>query len=152
MVELNDSFAWMVVAGMTLPVTAGVIYLTRGIPWWWLRSLLRALTPLWCLAPAVVPGQPGHYAPAFTIAFFEAVLQAEGRPEAALRVLVIVTLGAVALVSLAAVLRALRRRGTRRGGARGGKRGGAQKKTASGGAQKQEKTAPSAAPASPSPP
>ncbi len=90
---------------MALCIALGVMFLTRNIPWWWPRNLLRWLVLVWCLVPAGVPDQPGYYAPAFIIFFFEFFLQVDGQPEAALRTLVMVSVAIVALVTLAAIAR-----------------------------------------------
>jgi hypothetical protein len=90
---------------MALCIALGVMFLTRNIPWWWPRNLLRWLALVWCLVPAAVPDQAGSFAPAFIIFFFEFFLQADGQPEAALRTLVMVSVAVVALVTLAAIVR-----------------------------------------------
>lgn len=105
MPEISDQQVWYIVGSACLVMLLMVVYLTRRIPWWWLKSLLRALVAVWFLVPAMVPGQAGSYAPAFVIALFETFLQAQGTPEAAIRTLVSVSVAVLAMVLLAAIVR-----------------------------------------------
>lgn len=110
MAEISDQQVWYIIGGACLFLVAMVVYLTRRIPWWWLKSLIRALAGALCLVPAAVPGQSGAYAPAFVIAFFETVFQPNGNPDPAIRQLVSISVAVLALVLLAAIVRWFLRR------------------------------------------
>ena len=98
MPEVTDQEVWYIVAGACGLLLLMVIYLTRRIPWWWLKSLLRALVAVLLLVPAMVPGQEGFHAPAFVIALFEIFFQEQANPEPAIRALVSVSIAATVLV------------------------------------------------------
>ncbi|MEM7219184.1 MAG: hypothetical protein AAF515_12535 [Pseudomonadota bacterium] len=112
MLELSDRDVWLIIGAMTLGVTLGIAWLTRSWRWWWPKTLLRTLTPVICLTPAMVPAAPGHFAPAYLIVFFEAVLQRDGQPESAIGRLAAVSLAVVVVVTLAAIYRAAQARRT----------------------------------------
>ena len=105
MAEITDQQVWYIIGGACLGVVLMVVYLTRRIPWWWLKTLIRALVGALCLVPAAVPGQTGAYAPAFVVALFELLFQPEGTPEPAIRQLVSISVAVLALVMLASMVR-----------------------------------------------
>jgi len=110
MPELNDSLAWLVAAGAGALLFLCMLFLTRNLNWWWLKWVLRLVPPVALLLPVAVPGQPGFYAPAFLVAPFEAFLQADGTPDAAVGRLIVVLGGLLAVITLLAIARWTRRR------------------------------------------
>ena len=79
--------AWVVVLAAGLGGLIGVYGLTRSIPSLFPRTLLRSLVTVWMLIPAPVPHYDGQYAPAFVVVMFEWLLQTNGDPTVAVRVL-----------------------------------------------------------------
>lgn len=110
MPELNDSLAWIIAAASAVVMLLCMVFLTRNLRWWWLKWVLRMVPPLALILPAGVPREPGFYAPAFIVAPFEAFLQEDGEPQAAIARLIVVLGAVVGLITLAAVARWLRRR------------------------------------------
>ncbi len=110
MPELNDSLAWIIAAASAVVMLLCLLFLSRNWRWWWLKWVFRLLPPLAMILPVGVPGQPGFYAPAAIVAPFEAFLQEQGEPQAALQRLVVVSGALVGLITLAAVARWARRR------------------------------------------
>lgn len=96
--------AWLVVFGAGLLTLAFWFLLTRQIPYFWLRTLLRCVVAGWLLLPAPVPGYPGQYAPAYVVGLFELVFQKDGDPEAALTILGFGTLAILLLLAIPALL------------------------------------------------
>jgi|GEM_PF-1300889 len=111
MPELNDSLGWMVATGAAVVVFLCMVFLTRNLSWWWLKWVLRLIPAVALILPVGVPEQPGYYAPAMVVAPFEAFLQENGQPGPAVARLVLVLGALLALITLAAVARAVRRRG-----------------------------------------
>ena len=91
--------AWLVVLGAGLGVIGGVFVLTRRIRWFWVRTGIRCLVPVWLLLPAQIQVVDAHYAPAFIVVVFESLFRADGNPGPAAA-----TLGAGTAVVLATLL------------------------------------------------
>ncbi len=104
--------AWIVVLLAGLGGLVGVYVLTRSIPALFPRTLVRCLIVVWMLIPAPVPNFAGQYAPAFVVLLFEWLLQTDGDPSVAIRILVAATLAVIGLVSLAHGLKRYRSRRT----------------------------------------
>ena len=102
--------AWIVVLFAGLGGLIGVYVLTRSIPSLFPRTLVRSLITAWMLIPAPVPHYDGQYAPAFVVMMFEWLLQTDGDPSVALRILIAATVVVVGLVSLAHGLKRYRAR------------------------------------------
>ncbi len=102
--------AWIVVLLAGLGGLIGVYVLTRSIPSLFPRTLVRSLITVWMLIPAPVPHYDGQYAPAFIVVMFEWLLQSNGDPSVAVRILIAATLVVVGLVSLAHGLKNYRSR------------------------------------------
>lgn len=94
---------WMIVIAAGVLATGGVYMLIRPLSSGYLRALICGLTLALLVTPAPVPEYPPHYAPAFIVAIFEGILQAEGSAGVALRLLLLGITTAVAIVTLAAV-------------------------------------------------
>ncbi|MCZ6618777.1 MAG: hypothetical protein O7E57_11655 [Gammaproteobacteria bacterium] len=102
--------AWIVVLAAGLGGLIGVYVLTRSIPTLLPRTLVRSLITTWMLIPAPVPHYDSQYAPAFVVMLFEWLLQTDGDPGVAIRILLAATVAVVALVSLAHGLKSYRSR------------------------------------------
>ena len=102
--------AWIVVLAAGLGSLIGVYVLTRSIPSLFPRTLLRSLVTVWMLIPAPVPHYDGQYAPAFVVVMFEWLLQTNGDPTVAVRILIASTVAVIGLVSLAHGLKRYRSR------------------------------------------
>ncbi len=102
--------AWIVVLAAGLGSLIGVYVLTRSIPSLFPRTLLRSLVIVWMLIPAPVPHYDGQYAPAFVVVMFEWLLQTNGDPTVAVRILIAATVAVIGLVSLAHGLKKYRSR------------------------------------------
>jgi len=81
--------AWLVVLGAALVGTLVLFFVTRRLEPGTLRNLLRWLPGALLIVPAGLPGHDGNYAPAFVVAIFEWLFQSDGRPGAALRILLL---------------------------------------------------------------
>jgi hypothetical protein len=81
----------------------------------WHAPLFKALAGWWLLlvliTPAQVPRHAEDFAPAFLVYLFEALLQREGNPAAAGRILAAASAGAIVLGLLTWLAGRLRRRG-----------------------------------------
>ena len=93
--------AWIVVLLAGLGGLVGVYVLTRSIPALLPRTLVRSLITTWMLIPAPVPHYDGQYAPAFVVMMFEWLLQTDGDPGVAIRILIAATIAVIGFVSLA---------------------------------------------------
>ncbi len=102
--------AWIVVLAAGLGGLIGVYVLTRSIPSLFPRTLLRSLVTVWMFIPAPVPHYDGQYAPAFVVVMFEWLLQTNGDPTVAVRILIAATIAVIGLVSLAHGLKKYRSR------------------------------------------
>lgn len=94
--------------GMQAWIAYGVASLVAFVAWWFLcarlssmtlRDVLRVIAFAGLATPAPVPGYDGHFAPAWLIALFEAALQREGDPLPAATLLLVATVGLLALVA-----------------------------------------------------
>lgn len=104
--------AWIVVLLAGLGGLVGVYVLTRSISSLFVRTLVRCLILVWMLIPAPVPNFDGQYAPAFVVLMFEWLLQTDGDPAVAIRILIAATVAVIGLVSLAHGLKKYRSRST----------------------------------------
>lgn len=93
--------AWLVVLGAALVGTFALFFLTRPLAPGLARNLLRWLPAPLLVVPAPLPGHDGYFAPAFVVAIFEWLFQANGHPGPAVRILLL-TLAFTLLVILAA--------------------------------------------------
>ena len=73
-------FAWTVAVGAGLLMLVGIVVLTRPMRNGFLKSWLRWVAAVVLLWPAPVPRFDTHYAPAFVVVLFEALLQRNGEP------------------------------------------------------------------------
>lgn len=98
---MSYASAWIVIA-VTVPVCLFGLYmiLRQLTDSEYLRVLCCGLILAIVATPAPIPGFPQHYAPAFIVAIFEGILQDDGAPGVALRLLLA---GSVALVGLITV-------------------------------------------------
>lgn len=83
----DESIAWMIVVGSGLLALGFWFLITRSVGNGFLRSWLRCLAAVCMLLPAPLPGYPGHFAPAYVVALFEAVFQENGEPQQAFIIL-----------------------------------------------------------------
>ena len=104
------STAWLIIVAAGCVAVVAAYMLIRRITSGYLRALVCALILAVMLTPAPVPEHPLNYAPAFIVAVFEGIFQADGNPGVAMRLLVVGAVLAIALVTLGAlVLRRFRR-------------------------------------------
>ncbi len=102
--------AWIVVFVAGLCGLFGIYVLSRPIRALFPRVILLGLAAIWMFTPAPVPNFEGQYAPAFVVMMFEWLLQTDGEPGVALRILIAASVAAVGLLSLAFGLKNLQRR------------------------------------------
>ena len=104
---MSYASVWLIVIGTAGVATIGVYLLVRQLTSGFLRALVCALILALLLTPAPVPEHPVNFAPAFIVAIFEGLLQSDGSPWVALRLLLVGLTVALAAVTLGAL--ALRR-------------------------------------------
>lgn len=80
---------WLVWGVASVVVIGCGLWLTRRWKPLWLRDLVRALAIVTLLVPVTTGSEDGHFAPAYLVMFFEAVLQETGDPVPALVALVL---------------------------------------------------------------
>ena len=95
---MMEPFAWAVAAGAGLLTVAGICMLTRPMRSGFLKSWLRWVAAIVLLWPAPVPRFDAHYAPAFVVVLFEALLQRDGEPLPAAALLASGIVGATLVV------------------------------------------------------
>ena len=103
--------AWIVVFGAGVCGLFGLYVLSRPIRALFPRAIILGLVAVWMFTPAPVPNFEGQYAPAFVVMMFEWLLQTDGEPGVALRILIAASVAVVGLLSLAFGLKNLQRRG-----------------------------------------
>lgn len=94
---MDYPLVWIVIVVAGLAGTAGLVLLTRGMKAGLLRSMLRWLPPIVLMVPSPVPGYSGSYAPAFVVAIFESLFQADGSALTAALILLLAFLAGVVL-------------------------------------------------------
>ena len=94
------TLAWWVIAGSALIGAFALFRLLRMIKRGLVRWLGAAVAIAFFCTPAPVPEYPGHWAPAFVVAIFEALFQTNGSPVQSVRILVL----SVSVVTLSTIL------------------------------------------------
>ena len=92
-------YAWIIIAIAALFGAFGLWKLCARTRFGLLPWLASALALTFFLTPITVPNYPEQMAPAFVVALFEMLFQANGEPQASLRLLGI-SLGVVSLLTL----------------------------------------------------
>lgn len=100
--------AWLIWGLATAIVIGCGLWLTRWIQPRWLRTLIRVLAIATLLVPAPAGSVDGVYGPAWLVVIFEAFLQPQGQPAAALSALLLAW-GAALIWVLVLLVRGLRR-------------------------------------------